>query len=406
MLKRFACVAAALVVAFSLSLSSFASDSVQVPFPYFGRVRLSKGSTAIYTGSNGSDPITGITTSITDSSTGTTYYNIDIYPFGSFRKTFDTGSQTITYNVPSYHIIGDSTVLPYHQSASDETHGTFTKPYTGTISSGSSSVAYQNNSIAGGDYVLFGYFEYARGSVSSVDDIFTGSSWVRVMSGSHFVDVNDLQFSKVYSGASGNDVVQFTCSFTVPYSMTFSSIRLSIGTKSSFTSPIIGFGISSGGFEYTDSVNSIGGLSGELASWFSGLKSGISSGFQKIASLITSNRDDAAAAEESADHEAVSEAQSQVSEIESFESSLNSSITQSVSNIDFTVPSSFGSALGAIGFVFGGLFSDLGGYQVVITIPLILGIMLILIGRGTIALGRIVSANARAARRSDKGGEA
>lgn len=402
MLKRFFAIGAALVVAFSLSLSSFADDCLQLGFPYFGRVRFSKGSTVLYIGTNGDDPITGIRQEVTDSSSaGSSYIAFDLYPFGTFSKTFSTGAQTISYDVPAYYGSGGDTI-PYSQN---DSHG-YQKRYTASISSGSNSISIQNNIISGGDYIIFGQVEYPAGSVSDVNDVFTGTGTLRVQSGNHFVDISNLEFKNISISNTYNDIVQFAVSFTVPYSMQFSSIRLMLNTKSSFDSQIQAFSISTGGFEYTDDVNSVAGLSSELAGWFSGLKSGISSGFQKIASFLTQRDEDAAQAEESADHEAVSEAQSQVSEIEAFESGLNSSISESVSDIDFTVPSSFGAALGAVGFVFGGMFSDLGGYQIVITIPLILGIMLVLIGRGTMALGRIVSANARASRQSDKGGEA
>ena len=414
-----------LVVAlfFCLSISSFATDTVNLGFPYFGYARLRKGSSAIFTGVVGSDPITGINQTVTDSVGSSSSITIDLFSGGQYSKSFNGETYSFSYPIPEYDIrnqtdSGDQVWNVYTTNNPNNTGSTSTifyddrYEYLGlevsdyvykniSISSGSSSVSISNNTISGGDYIIFGHFDYAHGAITDINDLFTGECMVRVFNGNNYTEISGYDFSKALTLSSANDSAQFAISFSVPYSMEFNYISITLNTKSSFTSQILEFGVSTGGFEYKDNVSSIGGLSAELAGWFSGLKSGIASGFAHISDLIKKRDNDASEAASNADNSQLQNVQSEISNIEQFETITNNAIQSQMQNIDFSIPSSYGGALAAISFMFTSIFNSLGVYQYVIMMPLVLGIMLLLLGRGSLALGHILSTPIKAVGKKD-----
>lgn len=399
MLKRIFAFGAALAVAFSLSLSVFAftSDSISLEFPFYGHTRVRQGTTQVYLSSDGSQPITSDSSLSLSGSGGSLIF--DFFPMSSSVSLSEIDVQTITH--PYYRLDAYQ-----HWLRIDFDQSRYENPLYDSDWTYISDHAFDDdldfsqystltcNTISSGDYVIEGTFVFDNNAIGNLD------SWNNMISGitATVADTSSNTYpismtSPVYQVYKRNnqDFVNFRLCLTIPYSGEYQRIFFQINSKNTNGIPSLkGFFVNTGSVQFQTASNTQS-LSVLLGSWFDKL-------IGTIKANSVSDDDKAAQAEESADREAVSEAQSQVSEIKSFESSLNSSITQSVSNIDFTVPSSFGAALGAVSFIFGSLFTDLGGYQVVITIPLILGIMLILIGRGTLALGRVISANARAQR--------
>lgn len=410
MLRRFFAIGAAFALAFSLSFYSFAStsDILSIGFPLYGHTRVRQGGSQIYLSSNGSVPISSDSSLSLNGSGGTVIF--DFFPMDHFFF-HETDINYIDIPVYEFHSQFEDDLYLYFHSPSDSGYQSVDNPLCDfgaevtyireTIDLGQWSNI-DCNSIESGQYVLEGTLVFSSGAIGSVD------AWNSMISGltvtvvdsdgnSYPIGMTSPVFD--YFTRGNNDFINFRLCLDIPYSGVYQRLFFQLTSKSSGGVPSLkGFFVNTGSIKFQRATNTQS-LSILLGTWFDKL-------IGTIKANSVSDDDNAAQAEESADREAVSEAQSQVSQIEVFESGLNSSITESVSDIDFTVPSSFGAALGAVGFVFGGLFSDLGGYQIVITIPLILGIMLVLIGRGTLALGRIISLNARAARRSDKGGEA
>lgn len=411
MLKRFFAIGAAFALAFSLSLSAFADSNttLYLGFPLYGHTRVRQNNSQIYLSSEGLEPISSDSASGLNGSAGSIVF--DFFPM-SDPVTF-IGHDQETISIPYYAFSFDSSdeVYLYFHNATDSGYSRVDNPIYGFDSEvihDSQTIDHRQytevycNEISSGQYVLEGTLIFDQNAVGSLDaweNMFSGLSCTVIDTNSNSYPIGMTAPVFRYYRRNNQDFVNFRLCLDVPFTGQYQRLFFSINSSSSSPIPVLkGFLVNTGSIRFEE-ANSTQSLSILLGTWFDKL-------IGTIKANSVSDDDKAAQAEESADREAVSEAQSQVSEIKSFESSLNSSITESVSNIDFTIPSSFGAALGAVGFVFGGLFSDLGGYQIVITIPLILGIMLILIGRGTLALGRIVSSNARAARRGEhKGGE-
>lgn len=401
MLKRLFAIGAALAVAFSLSLSSFAatSDTLSLGFPLYGHTRVRQGGTQLYLSTDGTIPISSDSSLSLNGSGGSIIF--DFFPMSNSVSLSELDVQTIThpyYRLDSYQrwLDIDSDRSRYENPLYNSDWQYLHDPAFDDDFDFSQYTTLTCNSISSGDYVIEGTFVFSSGAIGSLEN------WNGMISGltSTIIDGSGNSYpigmtSPVFEffTRGNNDFINFRLCLDIPYSGIYQRLFFQLTSKSSGGVPSLkGFFVNTGSIKFQSATNTQS-LSILLGTWFDKL-------IGTIKANSVSDDDKAAQAEESADREAVSEAQSQVSEIEVFESGLNSSITESVSDIDFTVPSSFGAALGAVGFVFGGLFSDLGGYQIVITIPLILGIMLVLIGRGTMALGKYLDSTADA--RDDK----
>lgn len=406
MVKRFVAFGSAVLLALSLSVCSFASSSsVSLGFPFFTRLdlRRSISSDYIYQGTAGSRPISGVAADVDGSSFASgSMFVYDFYLGGTSSVSVSGDSKTFSYKVPyggQFLLSEDASYWQGSHVSGNYYDGIFTdhyveeKTYTVTIPASTESVSIKNNTISGGDYAITGFFDFPSGTIETIDQLFTGEAAAALIYGSEneriAADVSDLRFTL---SNSDRQLVQFMTVINVPESVSDISsgrVQLRLFTNSNVSAPITRFGVNTGGFEYKDTVSGIGGLSAQLANWFSGIKSQLGG----IAQLLRLQQDDASQAASDADRAAVSEASSAVQEIHQFEADLNTNITSSVSQIDFTVPSTSGflGAMGAITVVMGSIFENLGAYQFVITIPMILGIMLIFIGRGMLALGRIQS---------------
>lgn len=419
MAKRFVAFGSAVLLALSLSVFSFASSSiVSLGFPFFSTVNLRRAydSNYIYQGSVGSRPISGIAADVNGSSFATGSMFVFDFNLGrTYSVSVSGDSKTFSYTIPfvDHWLIsedasywqGSSFSGNYYESFPTGT-GVEEKTYTVNIPASSESVSIKNTSISCGDYAITGFFEFPSGTIETIDQLFTGEAGAALFYGSEneqiAVDVSDLRFTL---SSSARQVVQFMTVINIPESVssiTSGRVQLTLYTNSNVSAPITRFGVNTGGFEYRDTVSGIGGLSVQLSNLFSGIKSQLGG----IAQLLRLQQDDAQQAASDADRSAVSEASSAVQEIHQFESDLNTNITSSVSQIDFSVPSASGflGAMGAISVVMGSIFENLGGYQFIITIPLILGILLLLLGRGMSALGKYQDNQVRAARREQRYG--
>lgn len=422
MVKRFVAFGSAMLLAFSLSVCSFAATNrseIIMGFPFFTTVNLRRAfdSNYIYQSTRGSRPVSGVSSDISSNISTGSMFVIDFVLGGVFTET-NTYRNDFTYQVPSYAYIepssGTSQLISGHTNSSGDFTGYINSLYTVEyttqrvtgFSDNSEQIVLINTSISGGDYAITGFFELPPNTIESIDQLFTSKATSTVFVGSESdpvsVDVSDIRFNL---SSAARQVVQFMAVINIPESVSSMSsgrVQLCLMTNSGVSAPLTRFGVNTGGFEYVDTVSGIGGLSAQLANWFSGLKSQ----FGGIAQLLRLQQDDAQQAASEADNVAVSEASSAVQEIYQFEESLTSGISSGVSDIDFAIPSATGfvSALAAISFVMTSIFNGLGVYQFIITIPLILGIVLLLLGRGLQAVGRAQDIAVFAGRRSDRRG--
>lgn len=439
MVKRIFAFGSAIVLAFSLSVSSFAASNtstVNMDFPYFGYVTLrNTPQTFLYQGSKGSRPISGVQADIESSDSSVSAYLIDFI----FGGTYNLGvvsdeSQTITFRIPtvSYvenqgtdysgtydptrynaHYTSNNERIDYMQPYSSSEDFEFSsddwrsiyhyqESFASATISGGESLVLKNASITGGYYTILGYFDYPSNTFSSdvdLSSIFTGAV---VRAYTDTVDAMELDvrefnlYPVAYDSSTTYKRVSFNVVFHVPYNMSCSRVQVGITTRN-LTSRMMRFGVSTCGYEYQDTVTGVAGLSAQLGNWFSGLKSSITSGFSNIVSRLEKEDSDADKAASAAASSAVSEASSDIAEIHAFEGTLNSNISSSVQNIDFSLPagSGFVNALGAVSYIFTSVFNSLGVYQFIITIPLILGIFLLLVGRSSRVLGAISSSRER-----------
>lgn len=96
--------------------------------------------------------------------------------------------------------------------------------------------------------------------------------------------------------------------------------------------------------------------------------------------------------------EEIQEAQGMIDTVENFESQLHSNIVTEFDKIDFTTPTNLAAPVAYVGDKITRSMNSLGNYQPLVFVPLVLGIMLIMLGRGVSALGSFGSAATRASR--------
>lgn len=433
MAKRAVAMGFAVALIFMLSVpvmavSSGATDTVNMEFPYFGYVQLKKGNTTVFTGTVGDNFITGFNKDgLTDSNTGASALYFDLYAGGTKTKTTDQIRHDTTLTIPKYVYnvepsdlydpdapYGDvATYFDFPVSGTDNRHGTISlhvsaielQPESAGTGQGSA-VTYDasdtinlvNNRISGGDYVIAGHLQYAPGSIEKVDDVLNGNVTIRIYSGPEYTIVQNPQIMLQKTTSASDDMIAFVVPFTVQYSMEFTRIQLVIGTQSTWNKPIKGFGISTGGFEYTDDVQTVAGLSAQLGNWFSGIKSGIS----HIASILGSATADG---NDTAGLNSLNEGEAEVHTYEQDQiTNINNLVTGDEEHPDapslvnqgyLTVPTGEGitGALAAVGLLFGLVFNNVGSYTMVITIPLVLGLAMLVVGHGSVALGRFITRN-------------
>lgn len=421
MLKRILCLGVIVLLSLSLSLSALAASqsTVSLGFPFFSNLWLRLGSggtfTTLYDGSNGRSPISGISVTPSTVQTSGSSYNISLRMGGTYSiSNITESSYSLTYLVPRYTgfhtntysnsnpvVISQGTLYAPDQDDDQEiylySNANYEFEYTVDASTVSfpaktENITITNNDITGGDYLITGYFQYPADTLDDLFDLFTGSAscyiWVGSQQTGTIVDISDLRFSM---DNSSGQTVSFSAVINVPATFqNVSRINLIIYTKSGVSAPLSRFGVSTGGFEYNDTVTGIAGLSSELSGWFSGLKSGVGS----ISSLLRNQDYEAEEATKQAARSELETASSHISEIHQFEADMSSNIAQSVQTIDFSLPSGSGflSAMACVQYIFGMIFNSIGIYQYIITIPLILGILLLLVGRSSETVGHLYDA--------------
>lgn len=129
----------------------------------------------------------------------------------------------------------------------------------------------------------------------------------------------------------------------------------------------------------------------------------LTSGFERMVSalrtLISKNDSEYIAVTDPSTSQEIQEAQGMIDTVEGFESQLHANITTEFDKIDFTTPTNLAAPVAYIGDKVTRSMNSLGNYQPLIFVPLTLGIMLIMLGRGVSALGSLVSSSSRAVAR-------
>lgn len=434
MVKRILALGAAVALILSLSVVSFAdspsdnaitvSDSFFLGFPFYSRTRVRQNGTELYYGSAG-NPITSDSAENLNGAGGTI-----VFDFYSRQQALTiTNSGEVDVMVPDYNTQYSFTPdmsVEYNNQGQITYIENPVSGYQGRFVYGNMDfdinqiMSVEGTKIQAGTYVIDGELSFPANSIGSVDNfismITSYSGSIVTNSGTYDIDFKHQDYE--FHQRGDFDRINFRISVDIPVSGIYNRFFFQIGSKlNSQQQPLIpslkGFSVSTGAITF-EKASSIQGFSALVGNWFNSTISAIKSGFFDLRHLMNANRDDAGEAAKTSDQQSVDTAQSQVAAVESFEASTSQSINSGVSTINnsgyLTVPdytsssSGMGAALAAVGLIFAGVFNCLGGYQVVITVPLVLGIMLILVGRGTLALGRVMSANARAARRHEGGG--
>lgn len=389
--KRLFAIGAVFALAFSLSLSSFAStsDILSIGFPLYGHTRVRQGGSQIYLSSNGSVPISSDSSLSLNGSGGTVIF--DFFPMDHFfLHEVDQNSIDIPYYLFSFSS-EDEPYLYFH-NPTDSGYSRVDNPVYGFNSDlrySTETISFDQwsnidcNVIESGQYVLEGTLVFSSGAIGSVD------TWNSMLSGltatvvdsdgnSYPIGMTSPVFD--YFTRGNNDFINFRLCLDIPYSGVYQRLFFQLTSKSSGGIPSLkGFFVNTGSIKFQSATNTQS-LSILLGTWF-----------DKLIGTIKGNSvaDDDTAARAVSDEltESNSQAQSKIEQIESFESNLNSDVSVTLSNIDLTVPNSFSAPLSFIGYVVTSVFNRLGNYQVIVIVPLILGIVLLMIGRGLIALG-------------------
>lgn len=132
---------------------------------------------------------------------------------------------------------------------------------------------------------------------------------------------------------------------------------------------------------------------------FVSLTGNIGSYFSALFNRMDQQEDDYQAVTDPSTSQDIQEAQGMIDTVEGFESQLHANITTEFDKIDFTTPTNLAAPVAYIGDKVTRSMNSLGNYQPLIFVPLTLGIMLIMLGRGVSALGSLVSSSSRAVAR-------
>lgn len=395
MVKRILSLGAAVALAAMMTVSSFAasvSQTYDLSFPFYGRARIRQGGTQLYIDSL-SKPISSSESVSLSGAGGTIIF--DFYPYTSEYELYDSNVTTFYDHYTIWNITerNEQSVVYDSNGDIDYIKSPFSNFHVESYSSTESTLDLSQyatitaTTVKAGSFLLEGFLEFDSDDVRSLDvwntmvDSVTGSCITS--SGSYSIDIPyaDFEFHKY----NGHDRINYKIALTIPYSGEYTRLFFQLNTSSDTAIPsLTGFSVNTGALEMQAASDTIG-FSVLVGGWFSDTISAIKSGFYNLGHLFNANRDDAEDAAANKDQEAVEDAQSKIAEAEEFEASLNSDIETGVSEIEteyMTIPDSFGSAIGFAGWVFTSFYNALGGYQVLVYVPLVLGIVLLLIGRG------------------------
>lgn len=138
----------------------------------------------------------------------------------------------------------------------------------------------------------------------------------------------------------------------------------------------------------------------------------IRSGFDNILGFLGVNRDkdesNYNAVTDPTTNAEIDEAQGMIDTVEGFESSLHGNINTEFDKVDFTTPTNLASPVAFVADKVTKSVNALGGgFQPLVFVPLTLGIMLIMLGRGVTALGSLAKSVSHSVSRSrsNKGGD-
>lgn len=404
MVKRLSAFGCAVLLTLLLSISAYAATSsvVHMDFPFFSRAVFQQPSgTALAQLDVGQRPFSSWASTVTGAGSGSPAINF--YLGNTFQLEGVQDTQTVSFDIPVYTgMTGGSQSISGTQSqygiislSSGATTYVLNR-VDRTVSidiDNSETLTLKNDIVATGDYLITGYFDFAHqtfGGQDAVDQMFRSPRVRTVLSGKYEnIEVVHSQYTYILSGAGQalRDRVSWSVLIRIPVAVQ-GNVRFDLYNFGDAIPSVTGFGVSTGAVEYQDSVTGIAGLSAQLANYFNKLISGIGS----IGSKITQQDQDAAdAANDSTLRDDTASKSQDIDTIESFESSMLDGMNSNLDNVDFTVPTNFGAAATFVSWIVRGMFNRLGGYQIVIVFPLIIGLTLLLIGRGQSALGRIMS---------------
>lgn len=138
---------------------------------------------------------------------------------------------------------------------------------------------------------------------------------------------------------------------------------------------------------------------------FLSLTGNVGSYFSALFNRMDQQEDDYAAVTDPSTSQEIQETQDMIDTVEDFESQLHGNITTEFDKIDFTTPTNLAAPVAYVGDKITRSMNSLGNFQPLIFVPLVLGIMLVMLGRGVSALGHLGSSVARASIRiRSKGG--
>lgn len=184
----------------------------------------------------------------------------------------------------------------------------------------------------------------------------------------------------------------YKLTFDVPFTGQYTKFNIKyVGDSSAFTTIRVDASvIDPNGYTSGAGPTTINGLSFYLTSMFDKF-------WGKVRSLFFDQDQIMAESVPSAAGELAEEVSSGAETIHEFETNNFDSIETQQENIDWDIPDDFGSsadtgsAIGFVSMLFMGIYQALGvKVQYVIVVPLILGLVLLVLGRGSLALGKLV----------------
>lgn len=195
------------------------------------------------------------------------------------------------------------------------------------------------------------------------------------------------------SSNSNTFIKIYKVTFDVPFTGSYTSFNIKyIGDSSAFTTIRVDSSVIDPN-AYKPTQNQVTSLNG-FVGWLNGA---LDSLWGKIRSLFFDNDQTMAESVPSEAGELAGEVSSGAQTIHEFETNNFDSIETQQQYIDWDIPDDFGSsgdtgsAIGFVSMLFMGIYQALGvKVQYVIVVPLILGLVLLVLGRGSMALGKLV----------------
>lgn len=361
-IRRMVCVVLAIsLFVFSASFAFAVDVSLGAFFPSFSKFALYSGDYSF--NSDLYKPLTGTDGFVYPSGGSVLSYDV-VLPSVTFTDSFLFTLLNVDINMTN----GNSTFFY-------DAYGSNAGYYTTTFSFRSSNPLPEDFQL-----VLYPYYQASQASALPSSDFSFSYSSEPVVGTQDYLNIVTISYA--LSLYNGNFALQFT--FT------------NVGTLSNVTN------ISVANSFFRASESSSGGT----------LFNMIRSGFDSILGFLGVNRDkdesNYNAVTDPTTNDEISEAQGMIDTVEGFESSLHGNITTEFDKVDFTTPTNLAAPVAFVADKVTKSVNALGGgFQPLVFVPLTLGIMLIVLGRGVTALGSLAKSVSHSVSRSrsSKGGD-